>query len=221
MRNEIEIMRVMRIPPLGKLVVEINEERYENIAEITDSKLRQRVLAAIGELVTFVGGYQNLVDVGLAPSLTKPPAPAAPPPDPDVEPVSPELARQQEAFLAQLEAQRNELSNQPSRGGFRLFNRQEPVTNAQPLVTFTETGDVKPVVEPAKPQTIAEQIDTILQEHLATDPKMSGRSIHLRQASAGGLRIEVDGKNYEKPTDIPDKDVQLVIKIAIKEWNAS
>jgi len=37
----------------------------------------------------------------------------------------------------------------------------------------------------------------------------------------GGLRIEVNGKIYEKPTDIPDKDVQTLIKTAVKEWNAS
>lgn len=219
MRNEIDIMRVLRIPPLGKLVVEANEQRYENIADISDNKLKQRLLAAIGELITFVGGYQNLVDMGLAPAVNPPAAPIAPA---EGDPVSPELARQQEAFLARLEAQRSELASQPSRGGFRLFNnRPESVTNAQPLVAFTETGDVKPISEPAKPQSIAEQIDEILQRHLKLDPKMANRSVHLRQATAGGLRIEVDGKNYEKPTDIPDKDVQLLIKMAVKEWNAS
>lgn len=220
MRNEIEIMRILRLPPLGKLVVEINEQRYENIKEISDGKLKQRVLAAIGELITFADGYQSLVDVGLAPELT-PPAPSTPTNEDEAGPVSPELSRQQEAFLAQLEAQRNELSNQPTRGGFRLFNRPEPITNAEPLVTFTETGDVKPTVEPAKPLTVAEQIDAILQRNLRADPGMTGRSIHLRQAAAGGLHIEVDGRQYEKPADIPDKDVQLLIKAAVKEWNAS
>lgn len=219
MRNEIEIMRVQRIPPLGKLVVEINEQRYENVAEIADPKLKQRVLAAIGELITFVGGYQNLVDIGLAPAIA-PPA-AAPSAEPDITPVPPELARQQEAFLAQLEAQRNELANQPPKGGFRLFNRPEPVTNAQPLVDFSEEGEVKPKAEPPKPQSIAEQIDAILQKHLAADPKFRGRSIHLRQNASAGLRIEVDGMSYEKPADVPDKDIQLVIKMAVKEWNAS
>lgn len=220
MRNEIEIMRVLRVPPLGKLVVEINEQRYEELSQIADSKLKQRILAAIGELVTFAGGYPNLVDVGVAPALL-PPAPKPTPADAEDAPVSPELARQQEAFLARLEAEHGELTTQPTRGRFRLFDRPEPVTNAQPLVAFTPTGDVKPIGEAPKPQSIAEQIDAILQKHLALDPKMAGRIIHLRQNAAGGLLIEVDGKRYEKPADIADKDVQLVIKMAVKEWNAA
>ncbi len=219
MRNEIEIMRILRLPPLGKLVVEINEHRYETAAEIADPKLRQRILAAIGELVVLAGGYQNLVDVGVAPAL-KNDAPAPPAAPAEAEEVSPEMARKQAEFLAQLEAQRDQLVGKPPKGGFRLFNRPEPVTNAEPLVAFTPAGDVKPIAEPAKPQSIAEQIDAILQKHLATDPKMAGRSVRLRQNATGGLRIEVDGKHYEKPTDIPDKDVQLMIKIAVKEWNA-
>lgn len=219
MRNEIEIMRILRLPPLGKLVVEINEHRYETAAEIADPKLRQRILAAIGELVVLAGGYQNLVDVGVAPIL-KNDSPAPPAAPAEAEEVSPEMARKQAEFLAQLEAQRDQLVGKPPKGGFRLFNRPEPVTNAEPLVAFTPAGDVKPIVETAKPQSIAEQIDAILQKHLATDPKMAGRSIRLRQNATGGLRIEVDGRHYEKPTDIPDKDVQLMIKIAVKEWNA-
>lgn len=220
MRNEIEIMRILRLPPLGKLVVEINEQRYETAAEITDPKLRQRILAAVGELVVLAGGYQNLVDVGVAP-LLKNATPAPPQAAPaEADDVSPEMARQQAEFLAQLEAQRDQLVGKPPKGGFRLFNRPEPVTNAEPLVTFTPVGDVKPIVEPPKPQTIAEQIDAILQKHLATDPQMTSRSIRLRQNATGGLRIEVDGKHYEKPTDIPDKEVQLLIKMAVKEWNA-
>ncbi|MCB8985979.1 MAG: hypothetical protein H6659_19275 [Ardenticatenaceae bacterium] len=218
MRNEVEIMRVLRMPPLGKLVVEINDQRYENISEITDNKLRQRALAAIGELITFVGGYQNLVDVGLAPAIAPPAVTSG---EPEETPTSPELARQREAFLAQLEAQQNEMSGQPARGGFRLFNRSETAANAEPLVDFTETGDVKPRVEPAKQPTIAEQIDAILQQLVSADPKLSSQSIHLRQDPVGGLRIEVNGKIYEKPTDIPDKDVQTLIKTAVKEWNAS
>lgn len=219
MRNEIEIMRILRLPPLGKLVVEINEQRYETAAEITDPKLRQRILAAIGELVVLAGGYQNLVDVGVAPVLKNdtptPQAALA-----EAEEVSSEMARKQAEFLAQLEAQRDQLVGKPPKGGFRLFNRPEPVTNSEPLVAFTPVGDVKPIVEPAKPQSIAEQIDAILQKHLAMDPKMSSRSVRLRQNATGGLRIEVDGKLYEKPTDIPDKDVQMMIKMAVKEWNA-
>ena len=65
MKNEIEMMRVLRVPPMGKLVVDANEERYATLADVTNPKVRQRLLAAIGELVDFCGGYKVLEDAGV------------------------------------------------------------------------------------------------------------------------------------------------------------
>lgn len=217
MKNEIEMMRVWRVPPLGKLEIEANGQRYGNIQEISDARLKQRVMAAIGELITFAGGYEALADIGLAPALVPPAAAKQAVAEPD----SDELARQQAAFLANLEAQGSELKTRPPRGGFSLFNKPEPVTNAEPLVAFTESGDVKPVGEQPRPQSIAEQIDVILQKHLAASPDLAQRRVHLEQNPAGGLGIRVDGVYFEKPADIPDKKVQLAIKMAVQEWNRS
>ena len=66
MRRELEVMRILRVPPLGKLVAEVNGERYQNLSEITDEKARRVLLAAIGELIDFAGSYQALVDAGVA-----------------------------------------------------------------------------------------------------------------------------------------------------------
>ena len=74
MQNEVEIMRVLRVPPMGKLVVSFNGQRYESIAELSEENVRQLMQAAIGELITFAGGYQTLVDAGVAPSLAAPQA---------------------------------------------------------------------------------------------------------------------------------------------------
>ncbi len=219
MRNEVEVMRIWRVPPLGKLVVEANGQRYNDLSEITDPKLKQRVMAAIGELITFTGGYQNLVDLGLAPDLAPPP-PKSSPDNAPAEPVSPELARQQEEFLARLEAQRDETASRPARRGLGMLRRSDSLTDAEPMVTFTETGDVLPPKEAApRPQSIAEQIDAIVQKYVTQEPAWHDRGIRLEQNPTGGLRIRVDGVYYEKPADIPDKDVQLLIKTAVKEWN--
>jgi hypothetical protein len=208
MKNELEIMRIWRLPPLGKLVVEANGERYTSLGEIKDPKLKQRLLAAIGELIPFVGGYQSLVDIGLAPALTPPtPTSAADPAD------SEELTREQEAFLARLQAERDELAS-------RKPGRLRSISSAEPLVTFTEKGEVKPAI-PIGPKSIAEQIDEILQKHLKADPKLADRLVHLEENPAGGLHIRVDGVYYEKPADVPDREVQLAIKMAVKEWNAT
>lgn len=210
MKDELEIMRIWRIPPLGKLVIEANGKRYSSLAEVRDPKLKQRTLAAIGEMISFAGEYQTLVDAGVAPAIA-PPAAHTPP-----ESAPADLTREQAEFLARLEAERDEIAARKPRGR-RLRLSGEP----EPLVVFTETGDVKPVDAPTRPKSIAEQIDAILQKHLAADPTLADRVVALEQNPAGGLRIKVDGVYYEKPTDIPDKDVQLAIKMAVKEWNAS
>jgi hypothetical protein len=210
MKDELEIMRVWRIPPLGKLVIEVNGQRYKQLADIRDPKLKQRLLAAIGEMISFAGEYQTLVDAGVSPPLT----PSQPQKSEESDPET--LTPEQAEFLARLEAERDELATRkPTRGRARLSKEPEP------LVVFTETGDVKPAESPSGPKSIAEQIDAILQKQLATQPELTGRSINLEQNPNGGLRINVDGAYYDKPADIPDRQVQLAIKMAVKAWNSA
>lgn len=221
MRNEIEIMRILRMPPLGKLTVDVNETRYESINDVADVKLRQRLLAAVGELVAFAGGYGVLEEAGFAPQLTPPKAAAVE----ELETAVPlEVKQQQEAFLTDLERKLAAEKSQPVKKGRSgsIFSPAVPLTgSADPIVEITETGEVKPVPLAAKPLSIAEQIDIILQKHIAADPTMAQRRIQLEQNPAGGLQILVDGKRYEKPADIEDVEVQALIKGAVKEWNAT
>ena len=220
MRKEIEMMRVLRVPPLGKLVIEANEERYASLAEVTNPKIRQRILAAIGELVDFSGGYSVLENAGIAPQLT-PPAPrqAAEPETP----VSTGQLRWQETFLTNLEQQVETEKNKPRKTGRTgsMFSADASYNDAQPLVEISESGDVKPASTAPKQLSIAEQIDLILQRHIAADPAMANRGIRLEQSATGGLQILADGNRYEKPGDIEDKAVQGVIKAAVKEWNTT
>ena len=39
MDNEIEVMRVIRVPPMGKLVVEVNGKRYEQLGDVSNAAL--------------------------------------------------------------------------------------------------------------------------------------------------------------------------------------
>jgi hypothetical protein len=131
------------------------------------------------------------------------------------------LTQQQEAFLATLENQVAE-EKQPKKRAPSILPLPKPtIDSAGPIVAFTEDGDVKPVAPPPRPLSIAEQIDAIVQKHVANTPALAGRSIRLEQNTTGGLLILVDGQAYEKPTDIEDKDVQTVIKTAVREWNST
>lgn len=185
MPNErMEIMRILREPPLGRLIVELDARHYQKLTDIEDHRVRQRLLAAVGDLISFAGGYQVLVDAGLAPPL-------------QISPESPEvLARKQAAFLRAMEGEREP---------------DEELPFVQP-----------PAAAPApktKALNLIEQIDAILQRVVEADPQLDGRSIHLEQGPSGSLLIRVDGKHYTQPAEIPDRNIQLAIKMALKEWD--
>lgn len=212
MRKEVEMMRVLRIPPLGKLVVEVSGQRFEMLSEINHAKVEQRLLAAIGELVVFAGGYQALVDAGAAPAMAAPVAArpvvveTAVPPSPEPPAEQPPLSAEQARFLAELEAQRDALKNQSSA-------RQPSVLRPVP-----------PSIPPAAPVpqvNLVAQIDEILQKHLAAEPEMAARRVHLRENPSGGLRIEVDGRFYDRPREVPDPNIQHIIKKALKDWETA
>ena len=201
MQNEIEVMRVLRVPPMGKLVVSFNEIRYETISDISEENVRQLMQAAIGELITFAGGYQNLVDAGVAPPITPPQAETAPAtstPDEDAQ-----------RFISRLEEERDALKSsarpQQPPSVFKNLRRRPATTEASAN----------------KMLSLVEQVDEILQIQLQTEPELAERKIHLVQDSDGGLIIEVDGRRYQRPRDIEDPRIQILLKRALKEWDSS
>ncbi|PID86376.1 MAG: hypothetical protein CSB13_03880 [Chloroflexi bacterium] len=219
MKKEIEMMRVLRVPPLGKLEIEANGERYGSLTEVTNPKIRQRILAAIGELVNFCGGYQVLEDAGMVPQLT--PTAVNQVEAEEAAPAAADLLQQQEAFLAGLQQKVEDEKNKPVKGRRgRIFSASSDVAAGKPMVEISETGDVTPVGAVKKPLSIAEQINEILQKHIAQNPSFANRGIRLQQSVTGGLQILVDGRQYETPADIEDKEVQALIKLAVKEWNS-
>lgn len=203
MQNEIEIMRILRVPPMGKLVVSFNGKRYEKITEVTEANVRQLMQAAIGELITFAGGYQNLVDAGVAPPLASSPVGT-------VQSAATDASETEEAqrFLNRMEEERDALKTSGPRPSPSLL------TNLRRRPASTEASANKML-------NLVEQVDSILQRHLLTDPELADRKIHLVQDPKGGLVIEVDGQRYERPRDIDDPRIQVMIKRALKEWEAT
>ncbi len=209
MNVEIAIMRVIRVPPMSRLNVEVGSRRYEALAEVEEPEARERLMAAIGELIVFAGGYQRLVDAGYAPPVVAPATQAEA--RGEDEPLTPEQA----AFLASLKQTGDLLAGDgPPRVSILPGRSRRPVP---PPELDPEADD------PAspEPQSIAAQIDAILQQRLAEDPALSGRRVELRQAATGGLIILVDDHQYARPGQIPDPAVQLLIKKALKEWEGS
>jgi hypothetical protein len=219
MANELELMRVLRVMPLGKLVVDVAGARYQRLSDVPEEEIRRRLVAAIGELIVFAGGYQVLLDAGVAPPLAVPTTQAAAVAQPAAVPGAPlSMEEQQARFLQSLEKQRDATSAAaPPRGGPNLLGglvKQAPPPPPPPAI-------LEPTLAKDRPLTIIEQIDIILQKHLAMDPQLSRRDIRMESALNGGLRIKIDGNYYEHPNSIPEKEVQLVIKMALKEWDST
>lgn len=196
MRKEIEVMQVLRVPPMGKLVVSVNQRRYETLSDVGEENVQHLLMAAIGELISFAGGYQKLVDAGVAPALQ---------PDATQKAQTAPLSEKQQAFLTRLEAQRDAIR-----------------TSQPPKPKFPIMSGIRPSVDDSNAHSpnIVGQIDAILQRHLAGEPSLADRSIHLVKSPSGGLQIEVDGKIYQRPREIEEKLIQLMIKRALKEWES-
>lgn len=218
MRDEIEVMRVIRVPPMGKLVIEAGGQRLENLHEVQSDKVKQRLLAAIGELITFAGGYRALENAGLAPPLEPPQGRAAR--EAEEEPLTPA----QEAFLASLEGQlRGTAEGEPEPTTAQLGPELPPPV-PKPTESAGKTaepfGEAGETLETPSSVNLVAEIDEILQKHVGAAPALAGRSIHLRQVPAGELEILVDGKSHRHPKEIEEKTVREVIKKALKEWES-
>lgn len=89
--------------------------------------------------------------------------------------------------------------------------------------TSAATESTESASTPAAPKTLtlAEQIELFLQQKLATMPEHAARSIHVRNAPDGGVRIEVDGQSFANIGEITDADVKKLISETINEWQQS
>jgi len=94
-----------------------------------------------------------------------------------------------------------------------------PVTSAPltaPAVTpRTAPSGVK--VEPPVPQTMVGQIDAILQEKLSSSP-FANHGIKLEESPGGGVTVVVGLKQYAGVNEVPDPQIQALLRAAIAEW---
>jgi len=192
--QDIEVLRVIRKLPLGKLAVNINSVQYENFSDIPSSSARQRVLAAVGDLIVFVDGYDTLVQAGMAPPKSEADSAG------QSFPIS--VTEREAAFKTELARQRYEAS---------LAKNVSPESvMVEPEVEL----DVGPDVE----INLVDRIDILFQKHLAGDPSLRGRSAGLESVPGGGLRIRVENKYYSQPKEIEDANVRRALMSALQEW---
>jgi len=90
-----------------------------------------------------------------------------------------------------------------------------PAATAPPQPTEVEED------EGPQPTTLAGQIEQRLQRRLAETGEFTGRSIHVRDAPDGGVRIEVDGESFASVGEVSDPAVKAFIAKVVADWQES
>lgn len=214
-----EMLRLLRQPGSGQLVVEIAGQQFTKLAEIKDRKLGQFVLRLVGQLLAFTGGA-ILTEAGVK-SVAAPPV--TPLPEPPFVPVSrgtaslpvakststvPSPPSEMEAeFLASL-AQTPGPPPPPKRGGLLGLGAK---TKPAPIPAAGELFQLN----------LADEINNVVQKNLAHSPLAGTNQVEIISNPSGGLRILVNRQAYTSPEEIPDEAVKKLIKDSIKEWERS
>jgi len=95
----------------------------------------------------------------------------------------------------------------PVQDKLRVFLKGEPAL---------KRSDAAPTIMPML--DLAREIGEIVSEMQVKIPSLSHRSIRLQNAPSGGVHFAIDGIVYPDVNEIPDADIQALIRAATKEW---
>jgi hypothetical protein len=98
---------------------------------------------------------------------------------------------------------------EPERGVSRI----QPVKPA-PLSYLLERSHSQPK---AGPESLAGQINKILQEQIAAGP-LAEKKVEVVDSPSGGIQILLDADHYEGIDQVPDEEVRAAIRAAVKTW---
>lgn len=210
----VELLRLLRHPESGHLIVEVAGQHYTKLADITDKKIGQYILKLVAHLLVFTNGViltsagmksvampkvedvpEPLLKAGVAPKAPTPTAPpqvVPPPPSPDAE----------AALLAALKA----------------AGPTPPLSSPKPGGLFGRAASSAPVGG-IPGLNLAQEINDIVQARLRYSP-LANQRIEITSALGGGIRIQVNNKFYSSPDDVEEPEAKALIKASIKEWES-
>lgn len=90
-----------------------------------------------------------------------------------------------------------------------------------PIAALREVAPLRPTTAPPvfMPQiNLAKEIGVIVEELQERSPSLAKRSIRLQNTPGGGILFLIDGQPYQMLEDIPDLEVQALIRTATKQW---
>jgi len=205
-----EVMRVLRDEASGTLLIEVEGQRYRRLADIREGRVGRRVVWAIADLLRFAE------EVPLETVARTMPAAAAPPsaPQPEVTPAAPPTPASEVSAKAPPEVEEEFLRR--LKEGELAEGEKEPSKPAGAGLLRRKAA--KPASKPAAPRTFVDEIEDILQEFIRESVVPVDKPAHVHTGPGGALEIEVDGRIYERPDDVPDPVVRGLIKAAVEEW---
>lgn len=190
----IEVLRLFRDLSSGALIVQIGRQKYYSLDEITEPQVRRRFLGnaeAMAQFAQLKQGDEPLVDWSTTPSTVNQARPAYP-------------------------ADSREMPSMP-------LPPPPPVIAPPPMPGMTpavQTAAAKPGQEQPPAKSIAQEIEELLQYRLAVDPVFARRSIHIRPAEDGSIRVQVDNETFDGIGDVKDQDVRAFLQRVVQEWEA-
>ncbi len=185
----------------GAWIITVQGERYPVLEAVPDDAVRQDVVAGLKELVAFARSYVQREQAAkkspqAAPSPAPQPIPHPEPPRESAMPATPQVAPAPAPTVAP-----------PIQDKLRVFLKGEPTL---------KRSDAAPTIMPML--DLAREIGEIVSEMQAKIPSLAQRSIRLQNAPSGGVHFAIDGIVYPDVNDIPDADIQALIRAATKEW---
>lgn len=221
-----ELLRLLRHPQTGQLIVEVAGQRYTRLTDVTDKHMGQYILKLVTHMLAFTSGMIGLdsgVKTVFNPKVGKTPPPietsqalatSAPVTSPsrptstdvsnETDPVPKPTPEAEAAFLASLQAQ----PRQPER----------PLSSGL-LGRSGSTSSPAPSILPGL--NLADEINKIVQARLLASPLAANTEVEITSDPGGGIRIKVNDVIYSSPDEITDAEVRQLIKASIKQWERS
>ncbi|RMF04699.1 MAG: hypothetical protein D6768_02630 [Chloroflexi bacterium] len=199
-----ELLRLLRDPQSGRLIVEVGGQQFYRLSDIADKKMGHFVLKIAAHLLAFTNGV-IVTDAGMK-SIYNPkdkvsavPAPLVVPEPPPVPPADAEAT-----LLAAMAAPATPPAPTPTtRRGLFGFGKSSPAPTKIPSLN------------------LADEINDIVQRRLSQSPLAADNRLEISSDPGGGIRITVNGQGYSSPDDIPDFAIRDLIKESIREWEKS
>ena len=221
----VELLRLLRDPASGQLLVEIGGKRYSKLGDVTDKGIGQYILQITAHLLAFTNG-RIVTNAGMK-SVYKPRVQEAPLPI-ENSTSSPSDLPAERATDTRQESEPNStgqpLVPEPPPEAQAAFLSSLDLVSKEPEPTSGKGGLFRRAPKPPPSETtipalnLAEEINNIVQARLRYSPLAEGNRIEVMEDHIGGIRIRVNDAYFKTPEEIPDPEVKELIQASIKEW---